>query len=473
MTDFSSPNNVVVEDEKLGRFQDEDVEQTSNALQNVDEKRILRKMDIRLLPMLSILYLLCFLDRGNIGNAKIEGLPEELGLTSPQYNLCLTVFFFTYAAFEVPSNLLLKRLRPSIWLPAIMVAWGIVMTLMGVVKNYAGLLTARLFLGVAEAGLYPGVAFYITMWYCRHEAQYRQALFFSSASIAGAFSGLLAFGIAKMDGVGGYSGWRWIFILEGLATVLVGFISFFVIHDYPETASFLTKDEREWVISRLRNQNVDIHGRQVAEEEAFSWKYVRDAFTDWQIYLALIMYWGVLPIYITSAIVSVVAAFFSDRAGQRSPFIFGFFICIISGFVICIAASGRGVPGVVYFGTFLAVVGIYPAFPGNVTWLSNNLAGGYKRAAGMAIHIGIGNLGGAMASNFYREQDSPKFILGHALELGFAVAGALAVLILRISYQKVNLKREKALADIHSNTASFESESSGEGDRSLTFRYIL
>lgn len=98
-----------------------------------------------------------------------------------------------------------------------------------------------------------------------------------------------------MNGVGGYSGWRWIFILEGLATVVVGFISFFVIHDYPETASFLTKDEREWVISRLRNQNVDIHGRQVVVEEKFSWKYVRDAFTDWQVYLALISKLFFLP----------------------------------------------------------------------------------------------------------------------------------------------------------------------------------
>jgi hypothetical protein len=98
MTDFSSPNNVVVEDEKLGRFQNEDVEQTSNTVHNLDEKKILRKMDIRLLPMLSILYLLCFLDRGNIGNAKIEGLPEELGLTSPQYNLCclFIIFFFRH-----------------------------------------------------------------------------------------------------------------------------------------------------------------------------------------------------------------------------------------------------------------------------------------------------------------------------------------------------------------------------------------
>lgn len=119
---------------------------------HLDEKAILRKMDLRLIPMLALLYLLSFLDRGNIGNAKIEGLTEDLGMTGAQYNWCLTVFFFTYAAFEVPSNLLLKKLRPSIWLPTIMVAWGIVMTLMGIVQNYEGLLTARIFLGVTEAG---------------------------------------------------------------------------------------------------------------------------------------------------------------------------------------------------------------------------------------------------------------------------------------------------------------------------------
>lgn len=134
-------------------------------------------MDIRLIPMLALLYLLSFLDRsslriyaliarciltlfigGNIGNAKIEGLQEDLNMTDDQYNLCLTVFFFTYAAFEVPSNLILKRWGPSKWLATIMVAWGIVMTLMGIVKNFHGLLVARLFLGLTEAGLFPGVA---------------------------------------------------------------------------------------------------------------------------------------------------------------------------------------------------------------------------------------------------------------------------------------------------------------------------
>ena len=110
--------------------------------------------------------MLIVLEGGNIGNAKIEGLQDDLNMTDDQYNWCLTVFFFTYAAFEVPSNLLLKKLRPSRWLPAIMVAWGTVMTLMGLVKNYEGLLIARIFLGVTEAGLFPGVAVSCHVYVC-------------------------------------------------------------------------------------------------------------------------------------------------------------------------------------------------------------------------------------------------------------------------------------------------------------------
>ncbi|PGH20341.1 hypothetical protein AJ80_03609 [Polytolypa hystricis UAMH7299] len=463
---------------------------------DVDGKRVLRKMDIRLIPMLALLYLLSFLDRGNIGNARIEGLEADLGLEPHEYSWCLTVFFFTYCAFEVPSNLLLKRLRPSIYLPSIMVAWGTVMTLMGIVQNYHGLFISRLFLGVTEAGLYPGVAYYITMWYCRHEAQMRQALFFSAASVAGAFSGLLAFAIAKMDGVGGYEGWRWIFILEGILTVVVAVIAFFTIYDFPETASFLTERERAWVVHRLKYQG-SVGMKMVAQVETFQWKYVKDAFTDWQIYVSLFMYWGIVcplygialflptiikdlgyetstaqlltvPIYVTAAVIAVVGAYFSDRTGQRSPFILGFMSMVAVGFIICISASGRGVPGVVYAGVFIAVCGIYPAFPGNVTWLSNNLAGSYKRATGMAIQIGAGNLAGAMASNFYRSRDASKYMLGHALELGFVVAGIIAVVIMRLAYQRINVKRERE------GTGSLtDEELSHMGDRAPTYRYTL
>ncbi|KAH0593209.1 hypothetical protein MHUMG1_08931 [Metarhizium humberi] len=478
---------------------------------HVDEKKILWKMDIRLIPMLALLYLLSFLDRGNIGNADVEGLSVDLGIQPDQYNWCLTVFFFTYAAFEVPSNLLLKKLRPSRWLPTIMVAWGLVMTLMGLVQNYHGLLIARIFLGVTEAGLFPGVAYYLTMWYCRHEIQFRQALFFSAASVAGAFSGLLAFAISKMNGTAGLEGWRWIFILEGIATVLVAFCAFFLIHDFPDTASFLTEDEKAFVIHRLKYQgqtmvaggDAERQGRaQVEQAEEFEWKYVWQAFKDWQIWVNILVYWGIVcplygislflptiikslnyskteaqlmtvPIYITAAILAVIVAFCSDRVGKRSPFVIGFMCMMLVGFTMCLASSN---PKVVYGGVFVAACAIYPAFPGIIAWLSNNLSGSYKRSAGMALQIGIGNLGGflfmqAMASNFYRKKDKPRYFLGHGLEIGFIVLGIAAAFILVLGYRRLNRKRERQLAEGQDKNYT-AAELSALGDKAITFRYM-
>lgn len=136
------------------------------------------------------------------------------------------------------------------------------------------------------------------MWYCRHEIQLRQAMFFSAASVAGAFSGLLAYAISKMHMVGGLEGWRWIFILEGIVTVLVAFAAFFLLYDFPETASFLTEEERAFVIHRLKYQGDTSaakgdRGVRVAEAEAFEWRFVWQAFTDWQIYANIFVYWGV------------------------------------------------------------------------------------------------------------------------------------------------------------------------------------
>lgn len=128
------------------------------------------------------------------------------------------------------------------------------------------------------------------MWYCRHEIQFRQAMFFSAASVAGAFSGLLAFAISKMDGVGGLAGWRWIFILEGIVTVLVALASFWLLHDFPETAGFLAEGERAFVVHRLRYQGQQ---QQVAQAEEFRWKYVGQAFADWQVWVNIFVYWGV------------------------------------------------------------------------------------------------------------------------------------------------------------------------------------
>lgn len=290
------------------------------------------------------------------------------------------------------------------------------------------------------------------------------------------------------------------FILEGIATVAVAIAAYWLLYDFPETAKFLTPEERAWVVHRLKYQGSKGSGHMVAESEHFEWKYVKEAFTDWQIYVGLWMYWGIVcplygislflpsiirelgytsstaqlltvPIYITAAVLTVIVAYFSDRSKSgRSWFIFVPMIFILIGFIIAISASAvGGYPGLVYAGVFIATCGIYPAFPGNITWMSNNLAGSYKRSAGMAVHIGAGNLAGAMASNFYRSNDAPKYLLGHGLEIGFVTVGLVAVLVLRFRYKSINQKRDQ-----EGNERGYSLEElSSMGDRAPTFRYML
>ncbi|KAL0261306.1 hypothetical protein SLS55_005003 [Diplodia seriata] len=280
-----------------------------------ETQRILRKVDYRLLPMLTLLYVLSFIDRSNIGNAKVAGMNDDLGLTGSQYNIALTVFFFPYALFEVPSNVVLKLVKPSIWIASMMIAWGTVMTLMGIVQSYGGLVGARVAvstsqpkpplisvltrhqqLGFAETGFFPASTFLLTTWYRRFELQTRMAVFFSAASMAGAFSGLLAFAIQNMDGVAGLRGWRWIFILEGIATVCIGACCFALLPNSPETATFLTAAERRFLVRRLQTDSGTETGH-VETEDLFHWPTIRAALVEWKIWFAIIIYWvsTVLP----------------------------------------------------------------------------------------------------------------------------------------------------------------------------------
>ncbi|KAF9230452.1 major facilitator superfamily domain-containing protein [Melanogaster broomeanus] len=198
------------------------------ALTAEQEVKLWRKIDLRLLPIITLMYLLSFMDRGNIGNAKLDGLMTQLNLTGNKYNIALTMYFIPYSLLEFPSNLAIQVIRPSRWLPALVVLWGLCTMLMGFVKTYPQLVGVRVCLGAAEAGLYPGVAYYLTLWYPKYMYQYRFAMFTGAATMAGAFSGLLAFAINFMNGDGGLEGWSWIFVLEGLATVLVGLVAAFV-----------------------------------------------------------------------------------------------------------------------------------------------------------------------------------------------------------------------------------------------------
>ncbi|KDQ54303.1 hypothetical protein JAAARDRAFT_82837, partial [Jaapia argillacea MUCL 33604] len=180
-------------------------------LSEVDTKKLMRKIDLRILPILLVSYLLAFLDRVNISNAALFRLETDLRLTGIQFNTALVIFFVPYAVFEIPSNILLKRFKPHVWLSLSMFGFGLVSVLQGFTRNYAGLLAANFFLGFFEASLFPACNYILAMWYRREESQKRFTFFFGSCTLAGTFGGLLASAIGKMDGLQGYRGWRSIF----------------------------------------------------------------------------------------------------------------------------------------------------------------------------------------------------------------------------------------------------------------------
>ncbi|KAJ7680719.1 MFS general substrate transporter [Mycena polygramma] len=471
------------------------------------------------MPILSLMYLLSFLDRGNIGNARLDGLQDQLNLTGNKYNIALTMFFIPYCLFECPAKSVFSLHFHAVfcrWLPGITVVWGTVMTLMGLVKTYPQLVGVRISLGVAEAGLFPGVVYYLSLWYPRHMLQLRIGLFFGAASLAGAFSGLLAYGINFMSGTRGLLGWSWIFILEGIATVLVGLLAFFILVDFPSTASFLTLEERSFIVWRKKYDNSS-----VGEEEHFEMRHLVQALLDWQIWLHILIYMSIIgplygitlflptiistfghnvpvsqlltvPPYVFATLVLYIFAYWSDKVKRRSPFIYAGLLMCLTGFSINISNAPSDVK---YFGTFFCVAGSYAAFPGVVAWLGNNLSGQYKRGVGMALHIGIGNFrqaqpqvlkseclssvlncSGAIASNIYRTQDKPRFLIGHGCELMFVGIGLICVPIAVLTYTRINNRRDelaRGLEERGEKNIYSRQELRRMGDRAPDFRYTI
>jgi MFS family permease len=192
--------------EKVNTTWDDSIGEIDPAL----DKRITRKLDKHIMPWLFGLWLLAFIDRSNIGNARIDGLAEDLDLDANKFNIALAVFYVPYIVWDVPSNLVIKHFQAGYYLPGLLIAWGLVSMCTGFVKSYAGLLAARFFLGLAEGGLLGGMLVYLAMFYRRHQLLYRITLFYCAAPLSGAFGGLLATGLAQIH-TGGYNGWVSIF----------------------------------------------------------------------------------------------------------------------------------------------------------------------------------------------------------------------------------------------------------------------
>ncbi|KAH9945828.1 MFS general substrate transporter [Epithele typhae] len=435
---------------------------------DVNEAKVIRKIDLRVVPVLCALYLLAFLDRVNISNAAVFGLKSDLNLTGTQFNQALVVFFVPYVLFEIPSNALLKHFKPHVWLSFCMFCFGLITLLQGFVQNLSGLIATRFFLGVVETGVFPACFYLIAMWYKREEAQKRYSFFFSSTTLAGGFGGLLASAIGKMDGLQGFRGWRWIFILEGLLTVLVSFILFFTISDFPEDVTWLSKEEKEFVQARLY-EDVGTSRR----DEPLTVKDVIGVFKDWKIICGGFMYFGlVVPAYgyayfapsiiqsygysaIRTQLLSVppwacafatamISATLSDWARKRFLFILPTIAISLTGFIILLVVHNN--VHLQYGALFLATSGTYSAMPIIVCWFNTNLGGHHRRAVGTAWQVGFGNIGGIISTFAFLSKDAPKYIPGYSICIAFIGLSLMACTIYFFGVTWENKQRERLQA---------------------------
>lgn len=441
-------------------------------------RRILWKLDCRVLPPLALLWLANFIDRSNIGNARIAGLERDAHLQGNQFNIVLAVFYATYLVVEVPSNIVMKKIKPNRWIPILVAVWGVVTTLTSLVNSYGGLLAIRLCLGLCEGGLLPGMVLYLSMIYKRHEFQLRVGIFYASASLSGAFGGLLASAIIQMEGVGGLAGWRWIFILEGIATILAAGFAAIILPADLASANFLTQEERDFAVRRFREDGEPVenalsntvssptdekpgegtrsHTESVqsaillethSDDERFEWREVVRGSLDIQVWLSGIAYLGLcvslysyslflptiisglgysgaqaqlhtVPPYVPAVFLTVVVAYLADLLKWRGPFIL---ICLplaIIGYIIAVVATDNTTR---YIAVFFMAAGVYPSGPCILSILPNNSRGHYKRATTTALQLAIANMAGFPATFVYTQDQAPEYRKGHSIVLGFVV----------------------------------------------------
>ncbi|KAG4027381.1 hypothetical protein MFRU_030g00170 [Monilinia fructicola] len=415
------------------------------------EKRLVRKLDRKLIPLVMLLYLLSYLDRSNIGNAKTAGMSKELQLSSSQYEWLLTIFYISYIVFEWFA-LMWKVLPPHIWACFCVVGWGTVATLQSATQSWSGMMVARFFLGFFEAGYGPGIPYLLSFFYLRHEIGVRIGIFLSAAPLATCFAGALAYGITS--GHAAIANWRLLFLVEGLPCVAAGILTFFVLPDSPEKARFLNEEERE--VARARGV------RQVGAEEGHrvggvKWSDIGAAFLDPKNYLTALMYFSCnvsfssLPVflptilnemgfsainaqglsappYFVAFLLVILSTYIADRTQQRG-YVIMFLSAIASiGYILLATTSSVGPR---YTGVFLAAAGIFPAIGNILPWVLNNQGSDTKRGTGIAILNLVGQCGPLLGTRLYPAHEGPHYRKGMWVCTAFMIFNGLLALTLR------------------------------------------
>ena len=375
-----------------------------------NDATLISKIRWRLLPLMFAAYIIAYIDRVNIGFAALQ-MNADLGLSATVYGLGAGVFFIGYFIFEVPSNLIMERLGARLWIARIMISWGLISAGMMFTKGPMSFYVLRFFLGVAEAGFFPGMILYLTYWFPASERARAVALFMTANAFAGVVGGPLAGALLTMNGIGGLRGWQWLFLLEGISAVMIGVVVFMSLPDGPHEARWLTGSERR----RLEQRLAADHG--AADQHRHS---IRQVLTDRRVwlfcwlYLALVIglysisFWlpqilrrlsntsdlviGVLSAlpYIFAVIGMVWIGRHSDRTGERRWHVAVPALLAAGGLLLC---GFTGTPGLALAALSLAALGIWGAL-GPFWAMPTAMLSRSGAAAGIAWINSVGNLGG-------------------------------------------------------------------------------
>ncbi|KAL8652600.1 MAG: hypothetical protein Q9210_002586 [Variospora velana] len=427
------------------------------------ERALVKKIDLRLLPMLIIMYLMNYLDRNNIAAARLAGLQEDLRLEDTQYLTCVSILFVGYILMQVPSNLFLNKIgKPAIYLPVCMIVWGVISAATAAANSFGGLVAIRFFLGFVEAAYFPGCLFFLSSWYTRKELGFRTAILYSGSLMSGAFSGLITAGITgNLDYKRGLRAWRWLFIIEGVITIAIAAAAFLVLPNFPRTTTWLTENERQLAVWRL-DEDIGEDDWVGSEKQTFG-QGMKLAFADVKMWVLMVLvfcfvasgtvtnlfptivqtlgYSNIIsllltvPPYVLGVITTFCNSWHADRTGERYFHVTIPLYFAVIAFIIA-AATTKTAPR--YLSMMLMIPGVYTGYVVALAWISNTLPRPpAKRAAALAAINAVSN-----ASSIYASVNCVtafiaicaatvlRFILMHLnkkLDRGEIVEGAVAV----------------------------------------------
>ncbi len=409
----------------------------------LDAKKLYSKISWRLIPYIFILYILAYLDRVNVGFAAVE-FKRDLHLTDTMFGLGGGLYFVGQLMFDLPSNLLLQKVGPRVWIARIMISWGIIASCMMFVQGEHSFYAMRLLLGISEAGFFPGMILYLTYWFPSGERARAVAKFMTATSIAGVVGAPLSSFLLKLDGAAGLHGWQWLFLMEGVPTFLMGISVLFVLKDHPDDAGWLTEPEKKWLDTELERDRkeggaTENHRLLDAFKLPMVWVLAIVFFLDqvgvytvniWMPLLlnsfahlgganaaSVIARYATVP-YVAAAVFTVIVGWSSDRTGERRWHIAGCFLLSVLGFGW--AAYAHSLVTVLCAMT-LAAMG-YWSMMGPFWALPTRVLGGQAAAGGVAIITMIGSLGGFVGPTLTGKLKD----VTHTFSAGLLVVGGMA-----------------------------------------------